>query len=255
MPKIKELLPKGKQFYRLVLEDEVLVIHQETVIAYNLFTKDALDQETLKKLKKSDAIAQAKSYALKKLSTKNYTPKRLKDALSMVNYSQDVIHHAITDLTKLGYINEEKSFELLLSDFLDYELKGKNALIDKLKKEGFKKVYIEKLDDLFPSDLELSKAKTLIDQSHQSIGGASYLKKKQSLKAKLYQKGFSHEITEEAILYFEKHYLDFDEESALKTLIESNKRYNLSDYKDKNRFIQKLLRDGFHYEAIKKYLK
>ncbi|MFP4286389.1 MAG: hypothetical protein ACLFRI_01710 [Candidatus Izemoplasmataceae bacterium] len=255
MTKIIALKPKGKQFYTLTLEDETLVIHQETVIDFELFTKKELDKKMITQIKKSDEIAQAKSYALKKLSYKFYTPKRLKDALSMVNYTQEVIHKAIEDLKALGYINEEKTFKLVIDDFIEFELKGKHALIDKLYKEGFNDAYIRKVDALFSSELETSKGKAYVDQIQNQLPGQSHLKKKLSLKQKLYQRGFTASVIESCIEYYEKMYLDFDEDEALMTLIENNKRYNLDDFKDKNRFMQKLLRDGFKYDAIKKYLK
>lgn len=255
MSKILELLPKGNQFFTLVLDDETLIIHQETVITYHLFTLNTIDAATLKKLKKSDAINQAKTYALKKLSHKFYTPKRLKEALSMVNYTQEVIDKTIEDLTSLGYINEEKSFNLVVQDFLDFELKGKKALIDKLYKEGFKKFYIDQVNTLLPTALEREKVIQFIDASHKTINGTSYAKKKLSLKQKLYQRGFETSVIESGLTYFEQTYLDFDEDSVLQSIIEKNTRYNLQDFKDKQRFMQKLLRDGFNYEAIKKYLK
>ena len=258
MIKILNKQPGAKGFYTLTLSEDPkeLELHQDTLIKFNGFHSKEISKETLEAMMAYDQIARAMQTAINKLSYRSYTPKRLYDELRRFQYAPSVINEVIERLKELKYINEEQRLTLMIEDFLHYELKGKKALNEQLKKEGFNPEAMGRAESLFTDEIELEKALTLLKQLYKTLKKTSVQKNQQRLTQKLYQRGFTEETIQTAISQFESTLKQHDETNALQeTIIRYQKHYDLTNAKEKQKCIQKLLREGFSYNAIKDAIK
>ncbi|MFH5881131.1 hypothetical protein [Liberiplasma polymorphum] len=258
MIKIINKTPKAKGFYELALSNqkEPVELHQDTLIKFNLFTANEFTESIYQEMLAYDQVARAMNIAISKLSYRNYTPKRMRDQLKMLNYNQDTIDEAIKQLKALNYINEEQTLSLMVEDFIMFDLKGKQALSIKLKQEGFPNELIDQTMALYTDELEIEKCQLLTEQLYKNLKKTSNNQNKLKLTQKLYQKGFTEETINFVITTFFNNLEDYDELAALEEAIDrSIKRYDVTKPKEVQKLIQKLMRDGFNYSDIKKYIK
>ncbi len=259
MIKIKSLKPKTKTTFQLTVDkpgESDHIVHQETVIAYQLFTRQSLDEKTYKALLKDDQFYHAYALALTKLARRNYTRKRLKEALKKDGVPQGIIHQVLDRLEKDNYVDEAKTLAMMLEDFFTFELKGRYHLRKKLEEEGFDEESIAQSLEAFSSKCETEKCQALIEKTTKSQKPQPQEKLKIKLQTKCYQSGFSQSLFQPLIeAYVKEIEATIDEGALLDLAIQKvKKQYDVLDHRERQKLIQKLMRQGFRYEMIQKKL-
>ncbi len=259
--KVLDLKAKTRDVYALTLEDHdqtiTVELHQDTVVKHRLFTVKTIDAKQLKMIKDDDAFHRAYVTAIKKLAQRNLTPRKLKQALRRANVDEKHFEAIIDKLTENRYLDEQKQLAMFVEDFLTFELRGKDALKHALHHEGFDQTAIEKALCKMDDAKERAICETFLEKKAATLKASDALiNRKRKLYAACLQKGFTRETIDKTLEAFMAHYANqHDEEKALDEAIERNKRrYNLKDRKEHRRLLEKLMREGFAYDAIKRKL-
>ena len=256
MIKVLEIKPKTKTTYEIYIEDkdqkDCLIVHQETVIKYRLMQHSSFDQTTWKSLQTDDRFHHAYAFALSKLSYKMYTPKKIAEAMQKAAISKGIQKRVIEALKAAKYIDEAKALKMLVEDFIEFEDKGPQLLKQKLQKEGYQASLIEQALKAYTDTIEASKCKKYLEKTVPSMQNIPRAAQQQKLFQKAYQRGFSRPVIEATIDEVMRQQKFVDEFILIDRVIEKYlRRYNVSDYKEKQKCIAALLRQGYTYETIK----
>lgn len=117
--------------------------------------------------KKKCLLTESNAYSacIRKLNYRDYSCAELREFLrEQEELSADFIETLLAELQEFGYINEERFAENIYLGWLNGSHKGKYYLINKLNKYSIKENIIAKYQDLDMAELELARAKELIEK-------------------------------------------------------------------------------------------
>ncbi len=257
---ITKLKASGK-LYELTLKDEsgtieTFKVHPDTVVHHHLFNKKTLTENQVKTLKTENASTLLSEKALDYLSRKDYSRAGLKKKLALHGNSE-VVESTLDYLEKVGYLNDDKALDNLVEAMWEYSLKGPGAIKDKALRENFKESAIDAR--LCPyKEASLDKRLTqFIKKTYPAYARYPKRKVKEKLLRQCLSNGYEADTARQVIEQFVATLnTQSMEETLLSKRVEKLKdRYDLSDFKSKGKLIQKLMREGFEYEAIKNLLK
>lgn len=245
---------KKHQFYLEFENNEPITLHQDTVFKYGLLQHKSLDQATFAAIKADDAYHQLMQKALDQLAKHDLSKSGLKKALSPTK--PIILKQVIAQLEKQGYLDEEKALQRYLDEMIEYGDKGPKYLKDKLKKDGYPYEAIERHLKRYNETIEQEKITDILNRQLQQLDQRTTHKKREKLLRYLYTKGFHQHLF---MPILETKLQETYDEKAEAELLEKRfyalkNRYDLNDYKEKQKLIKKLLNEGFTYDLIKTYL-
>ncbi len=257
MIKITALTLKQKAvFWVQIIRDkqhEEHFLHQETVFKHRLHLNQELSEKTFKDILKEDAYIQAYALAIAKLAYKDHTEQSIKEALKPHDVHPSTLARVVAQLKKENYINEQRQLEQRMKEYLDYDLKGPEFIKQKLQKQGYDETAIDQAINQVPEHVWQEKCKTYVHSLVKQRPLESNYSRQQYLKRKAYQQGFPLELARELI---ERIAIPHDETEVLQEKLKRyQKQYDITNPKERQRLIQKLQREGFHFHEIQKYLK
>ncbi len=244
---------KGK-LYTLTINDKTYTIHQETIIKYNLLNGTEFDSKKLPALLRDDTFFQGYDIALKKLSLKAYTPKALKTMLKNQGIPTTVHQKILTTLTSYNYYNEETLIEMRKEEIVNHLQKGPVILKQKLLSEGFNEALVDDVVARYSWEEQKEIANTIMQKKMRSFKDTPYNKAKEKLIQFCIQRGFHQSLCLKEAESLLSTY-NIDEDHLINTMKQTiEKRYTLSNPKDKDKAMRYLLRQGFTYSQIKKVM-
>jgi|GEM_PF-951116 len=257
---IIELSKKTQKLYTMQYQkkDEKfdMVLHIDTLIKYDLFNRKRLDEKTFKSMREDDHYTQTFMHAINLLAKKPYAKQGLIKALKKPGVNPKTIHKVISDLETLNYINEEKTVDYMVDEMMEFDLIGPNHIKKKLEKEGYEITLINQALIRYNETIELRQCIKLLEKAIKQSKKEPVDKMLFKLKTKAYQKGFDLHIIDQALEHIKEDLVNnTDEETLLiQTIDRLKNRYDVKNPKEKQRLMQKLMRDGFNYSMIKKIL-
>ncbi len=248
--KIKTIKPHKQGFMTVVfVNEETLVLHRDTVVKHGLFSADTLNEKALADIKEADRFPALMQKALNLLAKEEKAYEQLKKALLKEEH-HDLVQAVMDQCEALGYIDDLKALEREINDVIEFKFEGPNHVRERLKRQGFDTHDIDHVLSRYTIEMQREKVNAWLSQT---LKNSREPKAKLALKLKqtLYKKGFE----------LDAHIADIDEalnalavdETALleKRLLTLTRKYDLTNRKDKQKLIQKLMREGFNYDAIK----
>ena len=187
-------------------------------------------------------------YAYKLLSKKEYSSYSLKEKLVLKGASEIEANEIVNHLIEKGYLNDDK----LLSDIISRDntkLYGKYKILIQLKKYH---LVTSDLNDRFPEEIELEKAKQLVDELEDKYVDLSYQKKVKQIHTYLARYGYETYIISLACEFIKP----IDENSEHINLIKDLQKAilrneNIKDnYLLKQKVIKALMAKGYRYNDI-----
>lgn len=261
IPKISEikyLITKTKE-----LEDGVIIyldnkekIHLsvDTYFKYSIVSLKGLNENLYNTLLNEEKLYMAYRGVLRKLSTKDFTVKQIKDYLrikkELNSKESDLI---INKLIEYGLLDDDK-YCLNRTNYLNKQLLSTKQIKIKLAKEGISSDLIDKYV-IINSEDEYSKANKLAIKYSNSIKNKSLNATKQAILMKIVNAGYSYEAGKDAVNALN---LKSNNESELlrkeyvKALKKYEKKYEV--YELKNHIYSYLINKGFKTEDIKKVM-
>ena len=255
MIKITSIKPKKKnQFFAEFENGDTMMLHQNTVFKYGLLQKKPLDQATFDAIKNDDAFNQLMQKALNQLAKQDMSISALKKSLSPAKPM--ILNQVIDHLKTQGYLDEEKALQRYVDEMIEFGDKGPKHLEEKLKKEGYLYDAIKRHLKRYSETIEKQKINMILDKQLKNLDQLTTQKKREKMLRFLYARGFHQNLF---IPILEAKLSDAYDEDAEATLLEKRyhtlkNRYDLNDFKDKQKLMKKLLNEGFKYDLIKTYL-
>lgn len=260
MMRIKEIKRKGKTQYTLTLEkngdDFSKDFHQDTLIKHNLLNAREIPEKTYREALADDKFYTALEQAFSLLSRRTLSKENCRKSL-LATTAPAVAAQVVDHLEKEGYLDDQKALAYIVEDAIEYDLKGPRLLREKLLKEGYEKEDVDRGLLRYDEEKEREKIRELLEKNlSQHLDRHPLRKIEEKLRTLLYRKGFNTDAFEGELMRFLEPYRENrDEETMLKERIEKLRgRYSTKSSKEKQRFIGKLMREGFSYDSIKKLL-
>ncbi len=251
---VESIKASKKNYFDCVINKETYTLHTDTVMKYHLLQKPSLSDVDFKTMLRDNQFNDLMQKAINFLGKKHYSKQALTNALNVYDVPYNTVQHVIKRLESLGYINDEKALKLRVDEALNFELKGPEFLRQKLLNDGFSEASVHDALRCFDESLQREKIDSIIQSESSHLLRYPVQKQKEKLYNLLRRRGFSHSIIHPLI---ETYITQAKEESNEEQLIEKRfqklkSKYDLNDFKEKQKLIQKLMREGFSYDLIKR---
>lgn len=194
--------------------------------------------------------------ALHYISYQMRTISEVKKHLRKSTKDESVIRTIIEKLKKAHYVSDINYVQEYVQEKLDFDLVGPLYIKNKLIQKG---VHYDLIDGALVSyhdDLQFEKITQIIEKNIRYQIKKPYRSFIQSLKRKIVNKGFTLDIIDSAILAKQDDIMAQIDEAPL--LIQDMKKllklHDVTQYQDKQKIIQKLLRKGYALPSIKQLL-
>ena len=235
------------------MQDEKLMVSIEDYFSYKIKDLKGFDDELYAKLKENEKLLKAYRSCLRKLSSRDYTIRQIKDHLYKQELHKDEVEQIVAKLIAYGLLDDEKYAQNRIS-YYDSSLMSAKQIRQKLTKEGIDDKLID--DNLkYDRNREYLKAKNRAEKLVKTTHNKSLKALKQGILTRLAADGFSYELSNETINELE---LSNDNEDELlqkeynKALKKYAKRYE--GYDLKQRLYASLMAKGFRSEDIRRIL-
>ncbi len=197
---------RGKRFrYSVHLDDApALELSDWTLGRFGLRTGDDLDEETLERLKTTEAETQAKNIAINYLSYRPRSSKEVLDHLVKKGFAGECAEKVLQQLRQLKMIDDLGFAFAFARDTLKRKPTGQTLLRQKLIVKGISSSAIETvLAELVSPQSQhaaaLQAIKRKIQLTHNSLAKLDADKRKKRLLDFLLRRGFSYEIALKAL--------------------------------------------------------
>lgn len=209
-------------------EQAKLLVSLETYMDENIRKGGRLSKEQVNRLKLEEEEVKGYEGCIRKLASRDRTCKEMYDYLTQqTELDIAAINRIIEKLTDKGYIDDVK-YARSTADTMKGLLQGEHKIFKTLKKKGIPVEIIEEvLDQLKDDESELNNAIEAAEKFQTSIHEKSVRKKKQMIYQKLFNRGFSSEMIEEAMRHL--NFLQEEEEELEvlhKTALKAKRRYS-----------------------------
>ena len=249
--KILKYEKKKSNIYKVYLENDYVSLYDDVILKYNLLLKKSITPKELEQIVSDnnyyEAYYKSLKYINKKLRSKKEIIKYLKK-----DYEDKVVNYTLDRLENEKYLNEEIYANSYIHDAVFLTNKGYYKIQKELIELGIdENIITNKLDEI-DDDTWSNKIDIIINKKIKT-NKDSFNKFKNKLNHELYNLGYSSDMINSKL---ENIKIDDEDDILCKTY---NKIYNKlsKKYTDKELELQifnKLLKLGFNYDDIKKYL-
>ncbi len=232
------------------------IITENTIIKYNLLTKDLLSTEEYKRIIKDNEYELLYLKAINFISYQMRSISEVKKHLKKDTKNEALINKIVSELKLNKYLNDKYYVTEYVNQKIEYDLVGPRYIKDKLIKKGIHFDLIDEQLKKYNENIEYDKIYQIIHKDIRFKQKKPYQKIYLSLKQKLVTKGFSLNVIESALLSNKddiKAMIDEDE-LLQKEIKKIGFKYDLNSYEEKNKLIKKLMLKGYNYENIKNHL-
>ena len=233
-------------------EDATLTLHLEAYLEASLREGDRLNEDTLTKLKARSHYYDAADKAFKALSYKPYTVLAMMKKLRQ-SFDEATIQAVITMLKDHRYLDDQTLLNQRLEEALAFEHKGPKHYQQAFTKLGFHPTMIQEALHTISDEVWHERCVTHLETTLKQQKDKPPRALKQTLFQAGLRAGYESHVVHEALA---KVTLSGpDEETLLKArLIKEQARYDLSNAQEKQKLIQRLMRQGYRYDTIKKLI-
>ncbi|MCL1972748.1 MAG: recombination regulator RecX [Endomicrobia bacterium] len=151
--KIEKIPAKKNNFKVFFDNDENILLSADIVVKFGLNKGVEVSDDTYKKVLAADKAYRVVFDALALVSKHSYSIKSLSDKLLLKGYKPENIKSAVSRLTELGYINDEK-YALIYAKYLSERGKGEYAIKQALEEKDISKDLINKALDSLKTESE-----------------------------------------------------------------------------------------------------
>ena len=257
LTEIKKL--RGHRYLVKLLKNDVEhvhIVHEETILHYNLLGPKTLTEQDYKRIIKSSEEDILYNKALYFIEFKMRTISEVKKQLRRTTQNETLIDQMIVKLKKQGYLDDNKYTKEYITEKIEFDLIGPRYVKEKLIGKG---IHFDLIDThllLYKEEYQYDKIRELLKKETKYTIKKPYIKAYQSIKGKLINKGFNPGIVESSMISCKEMIEDaVDEQGLLDVEFKKLKKgVNLKDFKEKDKLVKKLLTKGFRYDLVKEML-
>ncbi len=230
-------------------------IFMDTFFELKLRVKETIYDTVYQEIIKDSKVCEGYLKCIKKL---NYKDRTIKEMYDFLNHEEDLdiktINFIIQKLEERGYINDERYAQSYVSNAIK-SLKGKKNIDYSLRKLGVDYEIIERVlnDTNLDVNDELAYAIKYAKKQLNSNRNKSQLQFTETLKSKMYARGYNSIIVNKAIKELDFYELENNEIEILRKEAQklfNRKRNKLTGTKLRNYVFNNLVSKGFDYKDI-----
>ena len=198
--KIDKYVKDKNGMYKLLLDnDDILLIHEDLILKYELLLKKNIDDSLREKIEKENLIYTAYNLSIKYLNTKARSEKEIYEYLKKRQVDDDIIKECISLLRKNNYINDELYSKMYINDKINLSNDGPYKIRKALTDLGVREEYINSNIDIFDSSLEKEKIEKLVDKQIKLNHNKSAYVLKNKILNYLVNLGYTRSIINEVL--------------------------------------------------------
>ena len=201
--KITDIKPQKKRQDRFnVYADEQFIcgLSEDTIIDSGIEIGQEISQKEIDKLAAKDQSAKAFDKAIRFLGYRARTEKEVYDKLKEKEFDEKVIKKTITNLKKMGYLNDKEFIKLWVADRASIKPSGKKLLEIELKQKGVSEELAKReLNKLVDQKTENTMAQKALEKAQKQYRGLVGREKKQKITAYLARRGFNWNLIKELL--------------------------------------------------------
>lgn len=243
--KIEKYKYLGNGKYRVIIDDDIYIIYEDTILKYSIITKNEISKKDLemylKENKLYEAYYKSVDYIGKKLRTKKEIIKYLKK-----DFSNKEIDYAIKKLGKEGYLNEKVYTEAYITDQINLKTVGPLKIKHDLLNLGIDENTINKTLEQYTKEEQYTKINKQIEKEIRLNNNKSVMFLKNKILKNLIDKGFYKEDIESCI---ENH--TFNDEEIYKK--EYQKAYDKLSKKYSGTQLEYKIKEKMYQKGFKTY--
>ena len=246
--KIKKYKKDKSNKYKVLIDDEEIVLYDDIIIKYNLLMKSEIDVSTYNEMIKENSLLLGYYEAIKYITKKMRSKKEIEEYLIKKGLNSKEIKETIKKLEDNKFINEDIYLKAYISDQINLTNNGVNKIKKNLLKLGLdnNKIddYLSKIDEC----IFLDKIDKYIEKKIKFNKNTSSYMLKNKIIIDLVNLGFNKEDIISELNKFEiddKEAYNHEYEKIKKSL---EKKYSGDELKFKIR--EKLYKKGFRYNEI-----
>lgn len=228
-------------------------LSSQVIERYGLFVGQVVDREELDALKDQEQVALAYHQALKYLTYKDYTYSKMRKRLSDKGDFDDIQIDMTMDLLVQKNLIDDVEYTQNYFQKATRLGMGVQKIVYNLKKDGVSSFIIDEYLSTYSSDLEYEKAMEVVKKLYNENVARPPYALIQTIKNKLFNKGFSQDIVEKAIHDFD---FEFPKEHTMNLLAKEYRRV-YQRYKNrydsrilKSKIITFLVQKGYEYADV-----
>ena len=231
----------------------LLSLSGQVIERYGLSVGQVVDREELDALKDQEQVSKAYKLALKYLTYKDYTYAKMQKKLMDKGDFDDIQVEMTMDLLMQKNLIDDVEYTQSYFQKATRLGMGINKIIHHLKKEGVSPFIIDEFLEEYSQDLEYDKAIELVQKLYNENTSRPQYALIQTIRNKLFNKGFSQDVVEKAIENFD---FSIPKEHTMNLLTKEYYRvYNR--YKNryqshilKSKIITFLVQKGYEYDDV-----
>lgn len=205
--KVVSILPDKNNTYQVAFQFDnhqvILTLSSHVVDRYGLSVGQLVDREELDALKDQEQVDRAYHLALKYLTYKDYTYSKMQKKLSdKGDFDEIQIDMTMDVLVQKNLIDDYEYTKNYFQRSMRLGL-GINKIVYNLKREGVSPFIIDEFLETYSHDLEYDKAIELVQKLFSENKTKPQYALIQNIKNKLFNKGFSKDVVEQAINDFD----------------------------------------------------
>lgn len=246
--KIKKYKKDKSNKYKVLIDDEEIVLYDDIIIKYNLLMKSEIDVSTYNEMIKENSLLLGYYEAIKYITKKMRSKKEIEEYLIKKGLNSKEIKETIKKLEDNKFINEDIYLKAYINDQINLTNNGVNKIKKNLLKLGLdnNKIddYLSKIDEC----IFLDKIDKYIEKRIKFNKNTSSYMLKNKIIIDLVNLGFNKEDIISELNKFEiddKEAYNHEYEKIKKSL---EKKYSGDELKFKIK--EKLYRKGFRYNEI-----
>lgn len=230
-----------------------ITLSDAVIERYGLYVDQVIDREELEALKDQEKVAMAYKDAVKYLMYKDYTYSKLKSKLEAKMIYDDIqIDMTMDLLMQKGLIDDKAYTEHYFQKAIKLGI-GISKIVYNLKNEGISPFIIDEYLMTYSNEIEIDKAMDIIDKLFKENKTKPTQALIQAVRNKLFLKGFTKSVVEDAISNFDftmpkEHTKQLLVKEYHRVLERYKKRYDNRTLKSK--IITFLVQKGYEYDDV-----
>ena len=255
MVKITSIKKKRSQIIIEVEKNGEVIPHITTehiLLKYHLEEGMSLKNDEYKRLIRENEFEILYLKAIHHISYQMRSISEVKKHLRKSTKDNTLIDSVIQELKQNKYLSDIHFVTEYVNEKIQFDLVGPTYIKDKLIQKG---IHYDLIDDALVQFTEEMERQKIMDITHMI--NKPYRKVIDSMKRRYVNKGFHLRIIDSAILNRKDDILNqIDETSLLDVAFHKIKNdYNLDTYEGRQKCMQKLMRQGYSYDEVKRVVK
>ncbi len=240
---LKFVKDKGNK-YKVIIDDDEYVIHDDTIVKYSLLTKKEITKSELDEIISYNQEMDSFYLALKYISKKMRSEREIREYLKKKEVASAVIDKVIVALRKRNYIDDERYIRAYINDQVNLSKNGPLKIIKCLRDMGMSSELIDEYMSKIPDTVWQEKVEHIILNKIKTNHNTSAINLKKKIIIYLVGLGYDKQVCETILNKYDIIDDDIYKKEYSKAKRQLEKKYQ--GYQLEQKIKERLYRRGFY---------